>query len=42
MNIFKLDLSSIFIISNNYTDITISDILNISYTCITRGYITIL
>ena len=33
----KIDLTTIFKISNNYTDINISDILNISNNCRTRG-----
>ena len=33
----KIDLNTIFKILNNYTDINISDNLNISNTCKTRG-----
>ena len=33
----KIDLTIVFKISNNYTDINISDILNISNNCRTRG-----
>ena len=33
----KIDLTTIFKISNNYTDINISDILNILNNCKTRG-----
>ena len=33
----KIDLNTIFKISNNYTDINISDILTISNNCRTRG-----
>ena len=33
----KIDLNTIFKMSNNYTDINISDILNISNNCRTRG-----
>ena len=33
----KIDLTNIFKISNNYTDINISDITNISNNCRTRG-----
>ena len=36
----KIDLNTIFKISNNYTDINISDILNISNNCRTRGNCT--
>ena len=37
LRILKIDLTTIFKISNNYTDINISDILNISNNCRTRG-----
>ena len=33
----KIDLTTIFKFSNNYTDINISDILNISNNCRTKG-----
>ena len=36
----KIDLTIIFNISNNYTDINISDILKISNNCRTRGNCT--
>ena len=36
----KIDLTTIFKISNNYTDINISDILNISNNFRTRGNCT--
>ena len=37
LGILKIDLITIFNISNNYTDINISDILNISNNCRSRG-----
>ena len=37
LNRLKIDLTNIFKISNNYTDINISDITNISNNCRTRG-----
>ena len=36
LRILKIDLTTILKISNNYTDINISDILNISNNCRTR------